>query len=193
MIVVLGRPWLALDGVEPRPAGLAARIALAAHAAGGRVELVGSVGDDENGDRLALALGRAGIGHAALLRIPGATTPTGPADAQPRLDPRDVDLGLRYVPDCRVLVLAEAPAPEVESVALEAGRYHGAHVVAVVPAGAEPRDALVSATVLEAPGPEGEGAFAELVGRYAAGLAEGRDAATAFADARSTVGWARQA
>ncbi|MGZ6297613.1 MAG: ribokinase, partial [Candidatus Limnocylindrales bacterium] len=62
MIVVLGRPALALPspGVAPGPAGLVAQVAIAAAAEGRSVELVGTVGDDERADELAVALGRAG-------------------------------------------------------------------------------------------------------------------------------------
>src|SRR3990170_4341840 len=75
MIVVLGRPFVADSPAGHRPAGLAARIALAAAAAGGRVELAGSVGDDEAADAVAIGLARAGVGHAALQRIPAAGAP----------------------------------------------------------------------------------------------------------------------
>ena len=55
-------------------AGTAGLIAMAARGAGGSVELVGSVGDDATGDEVVVALGRAGIGHAAVLRDPTADT-----------------------------------------------------------------------------------------------------------------------
>ena len=124
VIVVVGRPALAAAtaGGPDRPAGSVALIALAAAGAGAAVELVGAVGDDDRADALAVALGRAGVGHAALLRLAGATTPRWGDDAAswPRLDAADLDLGLRYVPECRVLVLAEPLPPAVRDVALEA-------------------------------------------------------------------------
>ena len=71
MIIVLGRPSIAEVPIGPR-AGRPRRatVAMAVAAAGGRVELVGSVGDDAAGDAVAIGLARAGVGHAALLRIP---------------------------------------------------------------------------------------------------------------------------
>ncbi|MBA3779114.1 MAG: hypothetical protein H0X16_07440 [Chloroflexi bacterium] len=136
MIVVLGRPNVRQDGPHLRPAGLAVEIALAAAAEGARVEVVGSVGDDVGGDAVAVALGRAGIGHAALLRDAAAVTPgmatdiaTG-AGRLPGLEPGDVELGLRYLSDFSVIVLAEALSEEAQAVVLEAAAYQGAAVVA---------------------------------------------------------------
>ena len=60
---------------DPVPAGLAAAIAVAAVEAGGVVQLIGKVGDDPDGDAAVLALGRAGVGHAAMLRDAGHRTP----------------------------------------------------------------------------------------------------------------------
>ncbi len=60
---------------DPVPAGLAAAIAVAAVEAGGVVQLIGKVGDDPDGDAAVLALGRAGIGHVAMLRDAGHRTP----------------------------------------------------------------------------------------------------------------------
>ncbi|CAN5778933.1 hypothetical protein BH24CHL5_BH24CHL5_10630 [soil metagenome] len=194
MIVVLGRPGLTHDGALDRPAG---RIALAAAAAGGRVELVGTVGDDAEGDNVALELGRAGVGHAALLRDPAAATPGPTAEAGddaprlPRLDAADVELGLRYLADCHVLVLAEPMPPPALAVALDAAAYHGAALIVVTaPTGAAAEQPSLpdEATVLEMPDHD-EGAFAELVGRYAALLESGRSAPEAWHDALADSGW----
>ena len=117
MIVVLGRPRLdALGGL----ARLAGRIAAAAATNGARVELVGSVTDDDAGDAAITALGKAGIGHAALLRMPTSA-------GQPRLDAADIELGLRYVSDCRVLVIADALDAAALAAAVDGAQYHGAH------------------------------------------------------------------
>jgi hypothetical protein len=192
VIVVLGRPGLTGDGRLARAAG---RIAVAAAQAGGRVELVGSVGDDADGEKVALALGVAGIGHAALLRDPAGVTPRVDSDAGEtgsplaRLDRADVDLGLRYLPFCRVLVAAEPLDPGALEAAVDAATYHGAALIALVPAGAAPPASLPeSATVLEMPA-EDEGAFADLVGRYAARLADGETAADAWRGAVEQTGW----
>ena len=77
MIVVLGRPRVYRpepDG-ELAPGGLGVEVALALGRTGVAVELVGSVGDDPEGDRVVVELGRAGVGHAALLRDPSTRTP----------------------------------------------------------------------------------------------------------------------
>jgi hypothetical protein len=190
MIVVLGRPLVIDSPVGQRPAGLAARIALAAAAAGGRVELAGSVGDDEAADAVALGLARAGVGHAALQRIPAAVTPReGSVPGLPRMDARDVDLALRYLTDFRVLVVADALPAELEAVVLDAAGYTGATIVVVVSSGGRIGPALAdAATVLEAP-EDALGPFAELVGRYAAGLDAGTAPAEAFAAATRSAGW----
>ena len=176
--------------MPPALSGLAAQVALAAAAAGSTVEVVGSIGDDGDGDAVVVALGHAGIGHAALLREPGSATPVEGADAEaaPRLDARDIDLGLRYLVDYRVLVIAEPLPPEAEIVALEAAAYHEAEVVAIVPEGAAVSPALAAVgTVFEAPADAGA-PFAELVGRYAAALDGGDDREVALRAAASSTG-----
>lgn len=76
MIVVIGLPaYAGSTGGEGSAGGLAVEAAAAAHALGSSVELVGKVGDDGAGDAVVLALGRLGIGHAALLRDPARPTP----------------------------------------------------------------------------------------------------------------------
>ena len=139
MIVVVGRPGLSSAGRLGLPA---ARVALAAAEAGARVELVGSVGDDADGEQVALELGRHGIGHAALLRDPAGTTPhesteeeepgepAAPGQA-PHLDAADVELGLSYLAECRVLVVAEPLTPAALAAAVEAAAYHRAALIVV--------------------------------------------------------------
>lgn len=212
MIVVLGRPALpatwrseagSADGSaaglagrsEPGLVGRAARIALAARAHGADVELVGSVGDDAEGDEVMVRLGRAGVGHAAVLRDPAARTPVDEAPGLlPRLDAADISLGLSYVADCRVLVLAEPLPADAKAVAAEAAAYHGAAVVAISEAGERVVAGLPDdATLFEAP-PTGEAearsdAFDRLVAQYAAGLDRGEPAAVAFHAASASAGW----
>ncbi len=189
MIVVLGRPGLdAEDGIG-RPAGL---IALAATRAGGRVELVGSVGDDADGDAVIVELGRAGVGHAAVLRDPGGSTPREDDEddgSMPRLDADDVGLGLGYLAECQVLVVAEPLSAEQMLVVTDAAAYHRAALVVLTDAGAAPpTDVPDDATLLEMPA-EDSGAFSELVGRYAALLDAGRPAPDAWRDAIDEGGW----
>jgi hypothetical protein len=76
MIVVVGLPvYAGLPDGRGAPAGLAVDVAMAAHGRGATVELVGKIGDDGAGDAVVVALGRAGVGHAALLRDPARPTP----------------------------------------------------------------------------------------------------------------------
>jgi len=70
MIVVIGLPAYAGSAGGRRVGGLAVDVAAAAAVLGSSVELVGKVGDDGAGDAVVLALGRLGVGHAALLRDP---------------------------------------------------------------------------------------------------------------------------
>lgn len=198
-------------------AGRAARIALMAREEGAEVELVGSVGDDPEGDEVMVRLGRAGVGHAAVLRDPAARTPVGGGAAPaPRLEPADIALGLSYVAECRVLVIAESLPAEAQSVAAESAAYHGAAVIAIVTLVSGVADGLPdNATLLEAPSEEqsedladdagpGEGsaddqagqdaaarsdAFNRLVARYAAALDRGDDPAKAFHAASQSAGW----
>ena len=192
MIVVVGRPGLGANGQIARLCG---EIATAAVGAGGRVELVGSVGDDAEGDDVIVALGRVGIGHAAILRDPAGSTPTdsdeeADADATadtrplPRLDAGDVDLGLRYLPECRVLIAAEPLPEDALRVVVDGAAYHGAALIVVGEAPGLPD----TATVLDAPVETGT-AFAELVARYAVALDDGRAAADAWRDAVDETGW----
>lgn len=209
-------------------AGRAARIALAARAAGAAVELVGSVGDDPDGDQVIVRLGHAGIGHSAVLRDPSARTPIGegaggeagggapgaeaPETPLPRLEPADISLGLSYVTECRVLVIAEALPAAALAVAAEAAAYHGAAIVAIVDEGSRAADGLpAGATLLEAPSEEPADAAAEaaagdddqaaaeaaarsdtfdgLVAQYAVALDRGEDPGQAFRAASGAAGW----
>jgi hypothetical protein len=186
--------------------GLAASIALEIARRGGRVELVGSIGDDPAGDAIVVELGRAGIGHAALLRDPGGTTPVrGRLTSQlPRLDAADVDLGLRYVIDFTVLILADPLSPDAESAAIEAAAYREAALIAVLPEGGKIGAALsAAATVLGAPTAEGDAedmddeapapGSSQAFGAFVAALAIRADAGTpiaeAFAEAAKSTGW----
>jgi hypothetical protein len=186
VIVVLGRPDLDERGALSRPAG---RIAAAAAANGAGVEVVGSVTDDAAGDATITALGSSGIGHAALLRMP--------TSGEPRLDAADIELGLRYVSDCRVLVIAESLAGPALAAAVDGAQYHRAELIVAAPMGTS-GDAAATlpdhATVLTQPeGDEAVGAFTELVGRYAALLDSGRGAADAWRDALNATGWEQAA
>jgi len=172
---------------------------------GAEVELVGRVGEDLEGEALMIALSRAGVGHAAVLRDPAHPTATetlprvldGDQEllddaasapvlrtAGPVLDAADVALGLSYIGEFRVLVVTDGVPAGVLSACVAGAAFTGAQLVVIVPAGAAAPDGLPeSATVLEAPDDTEAGAFAALVGRYAAGLDEVVDPAEAFAAA----------
>ena len=190
MIIVLGRPSVADGPTGPVPAGLACAVAIAAAALASPVELVGSVGDDAAGDAVAIGLARAGVGHAALLRISAVATPrSGTADALTRLDAADVELGLRYLSDMRVVVIADALPDGVAAVVAEAAAYAGAAVVVLVTRGALPPSGFgASATVLEAP-EDAQAPFAIAVARYAAALGAGTDPELALRQAVEAAGW----
>lgn len=210
MITVVGIPAWRDD--EPAGAGgRACDIATAAAARGARVELVGRAGDDAAGDRLMLALARAGVGHAAVLRDPARPTtrvasavepdavdPAAGADIEaavlrlpgPRLEPEDVSLGLRYLVDFSVLVVAEDVPLEAVPIAADAAAFAGARLVLLVPPGVSPpADLPADATVLAAPDGPDDGEFATLVGAYAAALDDGLEPADAFRAATGGGNW----
>ncbi len=211
MIAVVGVP--AWRETEPAgPAGRCSEIALAAAAKDARVELVGRAGDDPAGDALLIALARAGVGHAAMLRDPARRTPvvTTPPEADravlgdeplppavspvgsggPRLDVADVALGLGYVTDFRVLVVADDVPADALPAAIDAAAFAGAHLVVLVPPdGSIPAAVPSGATVLAVPGEADDGAFGAFVGAYAAALDAGAVPAEAFAAAVGDNGW----
>jgi ribokinase len=212
VITVVG--VLAWRAAEPSsPAGRACAIALAAAAAGARVELVGRVGDDPAGDALLLALARASVGHATVLRDPARPTPIIRAAAEaddddpfaeplavpaedglasppdgPRLEAADVALGLRYLTGFDVLVLTDDVPAGVLPVAVEAAAFAGARLVTLVPPGGGTAPVVGQALVLEAPSPD-DGAFAALVGTLAAGLDRGLAPEDALRLATRAGGW----
>jgi hypothetical protein len=202
MIVVVGSVGAQQRGARWVPAGVAARVALAAAGESQRVELVARIGDDATGDAVLLALTGAGVGHVASLRdaahdtavLPGTDEPVDPdedggsggpiADAIPgRLDAADVGLALRYLPEIGVVVLVHPTGPDVIAEAVAGAGYASAPLIVLVEPGAEPDPLPASALVLEVE-PDAE-AVADAVGRYAAALEAGQDASAAFT---ATVG-----
>ncbi len=209
MIVVVGSlAWR--DAPEPSPAGRAPEIAVAAAARGAHVEVVGRVGDDRVGDALVIALNGAGVGHAAVLRDPVHGTPVlappsadedpdpfsddvpGPVPSAggPRLEPADVSLRLSYLTSFAVLVVADDVPAAALPACVDGAQFAGAHLVLLVPPGRRPPGTLpVDATVLAAPDVADDGAFAALVGAYAAAVDAGEPPAAAFRAAAAGVGW----
>lgn len=158
VIVVIGCPaYRAPDEARPEaPAGLPAAIAVAAAERGARVELVGKIGDDGTGDALVLALGRAGVGHAAISRDPVRGTPLvmlAPRvpDREPdaERDPLPADEGAAEPGPVEVVLPMAArdrPALDADDVEL-ALRYLGPARVLVA---ADPLDEQTAAVVAEA-------------------------------------------
>jgi hypothetical protein len=215
VIVVVGSPVVGLTDAGLRAAGMASGIARAAAAAGAEVQVVGKVGEDPGGDAVLLDLAAANVGHVAILRDPSRPTPASapapsdepafddadgdpstPEDGDPMtvaaglsLEPADIELALRYLPDYRVLVVADSLAESSLRVALAAASWNGAALVVIVPAGSKQTPAGDGATVIEAPPNDPDDAFAGIVGAYAAAIDRGEEPAEAFASASSTLGW----
>lgn len=209
MIVVLGRPRVYRpepDG-DLAPGGLAVELALAAARGGSDVELVGAIGDDPEGDRIVVELGKGGVGHSALARDPATRTPliTQPRDARPlpRLEAADVEMGMRYMHECRVLVISAELEPAALAAAQEAAEFHSAAVVMVANAGTADPELLGDAvTLLERPAAEDDEAvedavviaandadFGAFVAEYAVRLDRGERPEQAFAAALGDTAW----
>jgi hypothetical protein len=213
VIVVIGSPSIlpADPGGRSTAAGRAIDVARGATDGGSAVQLVGKVGDDPAGDALLLALVDAGIGHVAVLRDPARATPVaapraaeielieldedppgedaslaGPA---PTIDGGDLDLALRYLPDHRVVVVAEALDPDALAVVLADCAYVGAVLVIVLEPDLGPPELPPDATAFEAPRSDPDGIFGRTVGRFAAALDQGIPGATALAQATASAGW----
>jgi hypothetical protein len=214
VIVVIGSPIGRLDDDLLVAGGTASRVALAAAAAGRAVQLVGKTGDDPTADGVVLDLARGGVGHVALLRDPGRATPleipapdaldepdaddlaesaaTGAESTLPgpALEAADVELGLRYLTDFRVVVLAEPADPETVAVVADATRWGEARMVLVVSAGGTAPDGLpADVVVFESPATDPDGAFADLVGAFVAALDEGTEPGVAFRSSIASDGW----
>ena len=213
MIVVVGSPLVGVAEAGLRAAGMAAGIARAAAAAGAEVQVVGKVGEDPGGEAVLLDLAASLVGHVAILRDPSRATPAmapagddesafdedestmpedgssiAPADGL-SLEAADIELALRYLPDYRVLVIAEPLAEASLRVATAAAAWNGAALVVIVPTGSTPQLPGDDATVIEAPPDDPDDAFAGIIGAYAAAIDRGEEPKEAFASASSTLGW----
>jgi hypothetical protein len=219
VIVVIGSPSGRLDDDVLLAGGIASRVALAAAGLGRTVQLVGVIGEDPTADGVILDLARGGVGHVALLRDPGRATPLVPvspdevddeaspddpspdepdpagsvpvaASPDPALEAADVELGLRYLTDFAVVVLAEPVDGETVAVVAAAARWCEARMILVVQAGQAVPDGLPSdVVVFESPPDDPDGAFADLVGAFAAALDEGTDPGVAFRSSIASNGW----
>jgi pfkB family carbohydrate kinase len=214
VIVVIGSPIGRLDDDVLYAGGTASRVALAAARLGRTVQLVGVTGDDPTADGVVLDLARGGVGHVALMRDPGRATPLEtatpdaiddeappddgdpaasepiPASPGPALEAADVELGLRYLTDFAVVVLAEPAQDETIAVVSAAARWGEARMILVVGAGQPVPDGLPGdVVVFESPADDPDEAFADLVGAFAAALDEGTDADVAFRSSIASDGW----
>lgn len=128
---------------------------MAAAGAGGQVQLVGKVGDDEAGDSILAILAVAGVAHAAVLRDAASATPAFTArpideaaledsllaedddreageEVLPpalSLDTADVALALRYLTEYGVVVVTERLEEPTLHAVMEAAAFAGAHVI----------------------------------------------------------------
>lgn len=159
--------------VEPagRREGIVVAIAGSAVAMGATVQVIGIVPDGEDGDHRLIDLATRGIGHAAVLRT----------RLRP-LEPADVELALRYLPDIRVIVAVDGESG-LDGAIAEGAAYSGATLVLVVGDAqrGERVDLPESAIVLEAPADDPDGTFAGFVGAFAARLDGGAVPADAWA------------
>ncbi|HET9852998.1 MAG TPA: hypothetical protein VFP56_10890 [Candidatus Limnocylindrales bacterium] len=112
-----------------------AEVARRAASIGSKVEVVGVVPGDAAWDRVLFELTAAGVGHATVVRSERGS-----------IEPADLELALRYLPDVRAVVLMEPPAGLV-STASAGADFAGATLVVVGPLDAG------SIAALEALGP----------------------------------------
>jgi hypothetical protein len=105
------------------------------------------------------------------------------------IDAGDLELGLRYVPDYRVIVVAALLDQAGWRTVIDAVGWSGAALIATVPADGTVPELPADGTVFERPDDGADGAFAGVVGRYAAALDAGREPAAAFASATAGDNW----
>lgn len=119
-----------------------------------------------------------------------AATAPGGGPAGPALEGADVDLGLRYLNEFAVVVVAEPVGPEIVAIVADAARWGEARMILVVGAGEGVPDGLpADVVVFEAPDADPDGAFATLVGTFAAELDDGTDPREAFQTSIASDGW----
>ena len=141
--------------------------------------MVGAAARGIAGDQRLLELAAAGIGHATVIRS-GADS----------LEPADLDLALRYLPDVRVVVLVRPPARLLGTAVADAD-WAGAPLVLVGPLDDDALEALVPASpaiepmvidppAADPPGADPDGTFAGFVAALAVRLDAGDPPAAAF-------------
>ena len=154
------------------PGAAAAVGAVARRAAGGgaRVEVIGVAPTGADGDQNLLALATAGVGHATVTR-----------SAAGGIEPADLQLALRYLPDVRVIVLV-APDAGLLRVAAEGSSWSAATLVVLGPLSAEATAGAdaAGAIVLEPPARDPDEAFAGLVAAFSARVDAGESSTAAW-------------
>jgi hypothetical protein len=147
--------------VSPGRATASEALEVARLAAGGgaRVEIVGVVPGDADGDRLLLELAAVGVGHATVTRT--ATEP----------EAADLELALRYLPDVRAVVVV-GPEPVLLPTLAAAASWSGASLV-IVDAAAPAERLAVEPIVLAPPPRDPDGTFAGFVAALAVRLDAG--------------------
>jgi len=125
--------------------------------------------------------------ETAVGRPPGGNDPGVPPGLL--LEAADLSLGLRYIRDYSVVVAVEPLAEGGPAVVAEAAAFADAALVVVALPGAAVPPAFARATVFEAPDEDPDGAFAGVVGRYAAALDQGIAPSDAFRAATGESGW----
>jgi hypothetical protein len=214
MIVVIGRPTGRVADGAVAASGMSSRVALSAAGVGRAVQLVGRVGDDPTADAVVLDLARGGVGHVALLRDGTRATPLEPpgpdgtevddaddetelaapdphaASGGPALEAADVELGLRYLTEFAVLVIAEPVDDATSAVVAEAAGWGDARLIVILPRDVSVPEGLpADAVVFEAPEADPDGVFAAFVGHFAAGLDDGAEPEVAFRGSLGSDGW----
>jgi hypothetical protein len=160
---------------------------------GARTEVIGVAPASVDGDRQLRALASAGVGHATVIR-----------SAAEGIEPADLDLALRYLPDVRAIALVR-PAAALLATALSAASWSGATLIVVGPLDADVTTLVEAASsgaaagsggttsaatrsmspiLLEPPARDPDGAFAGVVAALAVRLDAGEDPAAAW---QSTV------
>jgi hypothetical protein len=142
--------------------------------------------DDEDDDLVPALLAEA---EAAAERPTNGRRPALLAPVAPTLEPADLSLGLQYLRDFHVVVAVEPIADGGAAVIAEVAAFADAELVVVASPGVAVPEAYAAATLIEAPVEDADGAFARLVGRYAAGLDGGAAPGDAFRAATAEGGW----
>ena len=166
-------------GILARPdASNVMEIARRAASDDSKVQVAGVVPGDAGWDRALFELTAAGVGHATVVR-----------SAKGSMEPADLELALRYLPDIRAVVLVRPPA-RLLAAAIAGADFAGASLVVVGPlddeslAALEQRTGAAAPIILDPPARDPDGTFAGFVAALATRLDAGDPPDAAF---RATV------